>query len=119
LSIISKQSAKLVGATSPVCKAVQLHSMKNMNGLMKMREVKAIELPAGKRVNLRESGYHLMLIGLIAPLKEGETVPLTLSIEVPNQGIVKIDASAEVKSITAAMPASQGEDHHQMQMQMK
>jgi copper(I)-binding protein len=119
LSIISKQSATLVGATSPACKSVQLHTMINENGMMKMREVKAIELPAGKRVNLRESGYHLMLIGLKAPLKEGATVPLTLSIKVPNQGIVKIDASAEVKSLTATQPSPDDDEHHHMQMQMK
>ena len=67
---------------------------------MKMREVKAIELPAGKRVSLRESGYHLMLIGLKAPLKEGEMFPMMLSIEVGEHRMVKIKSMAEVKSLT-------------------
>ena len=119
MTITSKHAATLVGASSPVCSVVQLHTMKNENGMMKMREVKVIELPAGKRVNLRGSGYHLMLIGLKAALKEGATVPLTLSVKVPSRGIVKIDTSAEVKSLTAAQPPSDEDEHHHMQMQMK
>ncbi|HZW85954.1 MAG TPA: copper chaperone PCu(A)C, partial [Gallionella sp.] len=59
LTIISKDGATLSGVSSPVCKSVELHSMSNANGMMKMREVQGIALPAGKRVNLGESGYHL------------------------------------------------------------
>lgn len=117
LSIISKQSATLVGASSPVCKMVQLHTMTNENGMMRMREVKAIKIPAGKRVNLRESGYHLMLVGLKAPLKEGETVPLILSFKVGKQGVAKVETTAEVKSLTATGPTSH--DDEQMHMHMK
>jgi copper(I)-binding protein len=117
LSIFSKQSATLVGASSPVCKTVQLHTMTNENGMMKMREVKTIDIPAGKRVNLRESGYHLMLMGLKAPFKEGETVPLTLSFKVGKQGVVKVKTTAEVGSLTATGPTSH--DDEQMHMNMK
>jgi copper(I)-binding protein len=116
LSITSKQSATLIGASSPVCKAVQLHTMTSENGMMRMREVKAIELPAGKRVNLRESGYHLMMIGLKAPLKEGDMVPLTLSIKVGKQGVVKIKTSAKVTSLTSTEVPP--DDHEHMHMKM-
>ena len=116
LTITSKQAATLVGAASPVCESVQLHTMTSEGGMMRMREVKSIELPAGKRVNLRDSGYHLMLIGLKAPLKEGEKVPLTLSIKVGKQDIVKVKAEAEVKSLTATEAAP--EDHRHMDMKM-
>jgi periplasmic copper chaperone A len=119
LSIISKQSATLVGASSPVCKVVQLHTMTSEGGMMRMREVKAIELPAGKRVNLRESGYHLMLIGLKVPLKEGDTVPLTLSIKVGKQGVMKVETTAEVKSLTATEATSHDDEHMQMHMKMQ
>jgi periplasmic copper chaperone A len=118
LSIVSKRSATLVGATSPVCETVQLHSMTSENGMMRMREVKAIELPAGKRVNLRDSGYHLMLMGLKAPLKEGETVPLTLSIEVDKQGVMKVETTAEVRSLTATESTSHDDEHMHMDMKM-
>jgi copper(I)-binding protein len=63
-----------------------------------MRQVNAIDLPAGKRVSLRDSGYHLMLIGLKAPLKAGERVPLTLTVKSGDKEF-KIDASAEVKPL--------------------
>ena len=116
LSIASKQPATLVGASSSACKAVQLHTMTSENGMMRMSEVKAIELPAGKRVNFRESGYHLMLIGLKAPLKEGETVPLTLSIRVGKQGVVKIETKAEVKALTSTNAPSQEDEHQHMHM---
>jgi copper(I)-binding protein len=117
LSITSKQSATLIGASSPACKTVQLHTMTMEGGMMKMREVKSIELPAGKQVHLRKSGYHLMLIGLKAPLKEGETVPFTLSIRVDKQGVVKIKASAKVTSLTAT--EAPPDDHEHMHMDMK
>jgi periplasmic copper chaperone A len=105
LTITSKQAAILVGASSSFCKTIELHSMTmtHDSGMMKMREVPAIELPAGKRVNLGESGYHLMLIGLKAPLKAGDSVPLTLDIKVSNH-TVSIEAKAEVKPLTATKP---------------
>ena len=101
LTITSKQAATLVGVSSAACKTVELHSMTSESGMMKMREVEAIELPAGKRVNLREGGYHLMLTGLKAPLKAGESVPLTLNIKVANKRMVKVETKAEVKPLTA------------------
>jgi copper(I)-binding protein len=113
-TITSKQAATLVGVSSPVAKTAELHSMTNEGGMMKMREVKEIELPAGKRVSLRESGYHLMLNGLKAPLKEGETVPLTLSIKVGKQSVVKLETKAEVRSLTATS-AKEQEHHHDHQ----
>ena len=102
MSIISKQAATLVGVSSPASKSVELHSMTHENGMMKMREVKFIELPAGKRVNLGESGYHLMLSGLRTPLKAGDSVLLTLSIKVGNKPVVKVETRVEVKPLNAA-----------------
>jgi copper(I)-binding protein len=116
MTITSKRAATLVGVSSPVAKSAALHSMMTEGGLMRMREVKVIELPAGKTVNLGESGYHLMLDGLNAPLKEGETVPLTLSIMVGKQGMVKVETTAEVKSLTATEAESHGDEHMHMKM---
>lgn len=116
LTITSKHAATLVGVTSPACKSVELHSMTmthdmaNMShdsSMMKMREVEAIELPAGKRVNLSQGGYHLMLIGLKSPLKAGETVPLTLNIKVAKK-MVKVEIKAEVRPLTTTSPATTG-----------
>lgn len=112
VSITSKQAATLVGFSSPACKSAELHSMTHEGGVMKMREVKEIALPAGQRVNLGESGYHLMLLGLKAPLKAGEDVPLTLNVRLANKRIVKIEAKAAVKPLTEAKAAQDGGHMH-------
>jgi hypothetical protein len=114
LSITSKQKAALVGASTPAAKTVELHSMTSENGMMTMREVKTIELPAGKTVSLGKSGYHLMLNGLKSPLKEGATLPLTLNIKVANKPVSKVKTEVEVRSLTATRPASDGDDHMHM-----
>lgn len=112
LSITSDQPAQLVGITSPVCKTVEIHSMTHDNGMMKMRQVQSLDLPAGKRVNLGLGGYHLMLIGLKTPLKLGDSVPLTLNIKGAGKAIVKVEAAAEVKPLTEAAPQSQEHMEH-------
>lgn len=99
-SITSKYDARLVGASSPACKSVELHSMKHENDMMRMREVKFVDLPAGKRVNLGESGYHLMLSGLKAPLRAGESVPLTLNIKTGDKPNLQVEIMVEVKPLT-------------------
>ena len=116
MTITSKRPASLLGASSPASKAVQLHSMTMEGGMMRMRQVKAIELPAGKQVNLLKSGYHLMLIGLKAPLKKGEMVPLTLSIKVGRHRVIKIRSMAEVTSLTASGYAPRDDGHQHMPM---
>ena len=111
MSITSKQAAMLVGVSSLACKAVELHSMTHEGGVMKMREVKEVALPAGQRVNLGESGYHLMLLGLKAPLKAGDAVPLTLSVRQADKRVVKVEVKAEVKPLTEAKAAPQNGGH--------
>jgi periplasmic copper chaperone A len=118
LTITSKQEAELVGVSSPVAKTSELHSMTTEGGMMRMRQVNSIALPAGKPVSLSEGGFHLMLNDLKAPLKEGETVPLTLSISVGKQGVVKFETNVEVKSLnfTKAKPQDDGQMHMNMKM---
>lgn len=101
LTITSQQDAVLSGFACKVCSVAELHSMTHENGVMKMREVKSIELPAGKAVNLAESGYHLMLLGLKKPLQAGESVPLTLNITTGKK-TRKIDVQVEVKPLVEA-----------------
>jgi len=115
LSITSEQSARLVGISSPSCDSVEIHSMTHTNGMMKMREVKFVELPAGKRISLGESGYHLMLIGLKSPFKVGDSVALTLSIKGADKVITQLDVKAEVRSLTEAIPMPDAGMHHHMQ----
>ena len=78
--ITSQQAAKLIGASCSCAKTVELHSMVHEGGMMKMRQVDAIDLPAGKAVDLGAAGYHLMLIGLKEPVKEGKKIELQLQL---------------------------------------
>ncbi|MGA7593874.1 MAG: copper chaperone PCu(A)C [Gallionella sp.] len=119
LTITSKHAAVLAGVSSPVAGAAALHSMAMEGGMMRMREVASIELPPGKTVNLGASGYHLMLMGLKAPLKEGQTVPLTLKIRVSKLGTMKLKTQAKVISLTASAPVQGNSGNQQMNMQMR
>lgn len=102
--ISSKQAATLVGASSKVCKTVELHSMVTEGGMMQMRQVEAIDLPAGQAVDLEAQGYHLMLIGLKKPLQEGKKISLTLKVRTANGKEKKVKFSARVIGMTANKP---------------
>ncbi|MDD5299349.1 MAG: copper chaperone PCu(A)C [Gallionella sp.] len=101
-SITSKQPATLVGASSAASKTAELHLMTHKNGMMRMQEIKSIDLPANERVEMTEHGYHLVLSGLKTPLKAGATVPLTLNIEMADKRSVKVNVKAEVKPLKNA-----------------
>lgn len=75
------EADRLVGYTSPACNRPELHTHINDNGVMQMRQVDAIELPAGGTVDLKPGGFHLMMIDLTGQLVEGETVDVTLVFE--------------------------------------
>lgn len=87
----------LVSAKSDVAKRVELHTHTMIDGMMKMREVKAgIPLPAGSTVMLQPGGFHVMLMGLHAPLKEGTSFPLTLTFD--NGKDVTVDVNVQSPS---------------------
>lgn len=96
--ITSKQEATLTGATSPASKAVELRTMSHKGSIMKTLILEKIGLPANKRVDMTSiHGYHLTLTGLNAPLKAGDTLPLTLDIETADRKNIKIEVHAKIK----------------------
>jgi copper(I)-binding protein len=104
MTLTSKEDAKLVGASSPAAKLVEVHEMTLDNNIMKMREVKAVALPAGKPVQLKPGGYHVMLIDLAGPLEPGQKVPFTLTIEGKDGKRTTVESQAEVRP-HVGMPA--------------
>ena len=80
LDISSRQGATLIAVRSGAAGAVQVHSMRDDGGVMRMRELKRLELPAGQTVRLAPSGTHLMLLGLKAPLRSGDSITLDLTL---------------------------------------
>lgn len=69
----------LISATTSVAKTVELHTVIEVDGMMKMREVNAIELPKNEDTILKPGGLHIMLFGLTQPLKEEEFINVTLN----------------------------------------
>ena len=72
---------RLVSASSPVAGVVEVHEMRMEGDIMRMRPLKNLELPAGKAIELKPGGYHLMLLDLRRSLKAGEGVPIRLQLE--------------------------------------
>jgi periplasmic copper chaperone A len=78
MRITSPQPLKLVGVSTPVAGVAEVHEMKMEGDVMLMRPVTQLDLPAGKTVELKPGGYHLMLLDLKQPLPKDSVVPLTL-----------------------------------------
>lgn len=74
-------SDRLIAANTPAAAKAELHRMTMSNGVMEMRPLEAVTVDAGKSVVLAPNGDHIMLTGLKAALKEGDTLPLTLIFE--------------------------------------
>jgi len=81
MQIQSDVDARLISASSPAVPRVEVHEMKMDGDVMRMREVKAVDLPKGKTVSLEPGGYHIMLMNLPKPIAAGEVIPLTLVVE--------------------------------------
>lgn len=84
---------RLVAAATARAGKVELHTVIQEGDVMRMRQVPAIEVPAGGKVELKPGGFHVMLLGLTAPLKEGERYQLTL--EFAHAGKVEVDVQVE------------------------
>lgn len=101
LELKAREPATLVGVASPVAKVVEVHEMVMEKDVMKMRAIPRLDLPAGKAVELKPGGYHIMLMGLSKPLKKGDTVPLTLKLEGRDKKLSTLEVKAEVRELTA------------------
>ncbi|HEY9193833.1 MAG TPA: copper chaperone PCu(A)C [Methyloversatilis sp.] len=106
MQITAPKAARLVEARSPVAGVVQIHEMSMSDNVMRMREVAGIDLPAGKAVDLKPGGYHVMLMDLKAPIAEGQVVPLTLVVEHADKKRenIEIKATARPLGATGDMP---------------
>lgn len=91
---------RLVAASAPVAERVELHFMSMEGGVMRMRELPAIEVPAQGTVELKPGGLHLMLVGLKQPLREGDRYLLTLKFE--KAGTVQVPVTVAPLGATGA-----------------
>ena len=95
----SSEPAKLVGVSSPVAKIAEIHASELAGGVMRMHAVDAIALPAGKAVELKPGGYHVMLIDLRNPVRAGDHVPLLFEVQDAKGRVRRVEVRAEVRPL--------------------
>jgi copper(I)-binding protein len=118
MRITAKESVKLVGASSPMAGVAEVHEMKMEGGIMKMNAVPALDLPAGKTVELKPGSYHVMLMDLKSTLTKDSTIPLTLTFKDAKGATSKMDIKVPVLTAAPggamsmdAKPMEHGQDH--------
>lgn len=110
MQLQSAQDAKVVAAQSPVAGVVEVHEMAMDGGVMKMRAVPSLALPAGKGVELKPGGFHIMLMDLKGQVKDGDTVPVTLVVEGKDGKRQNVEVKAVARA--AAQPTQKHEHGH-------
>jgi copper(I)-binding protein len=108
MTLTSKEGARLLGAASAVAGVVEIHEMAMEGNVMKMREVRGLDLPAGRAVQLKPGGYHVMLMDLKRPLAVGEKVRVELRLETRDKRLVTQPVDVEVRS----QPPGAGDGAH-------
>ena len=107
----SAKGARLIGVSTPVAPVAEVHEMAVQDGVMRMRAVPALALPAGQTVELKPGGYHLMLMDLPQQLTAGQQVPLTLQFEHADGTRESVQVQAKVRPL-GARATSQGHGGH-------
>ena len=97
LDIRSEAAATLTAVRSSAAGSAEIHSMSYDNGVMRMRRLPRLDLPAGATVRLVPGGNHIMLLDIKRPLHAGERVPLTLIVE-RNGKRSSVQVQAEVRA---------------------
>lgn len=116
MKITARAATRLVGISSPVAGVADVHEMKMDGDIMKMRAVQSLDLPAGKTVELKAGGYHVMLMDLKQSLTAGSSVPLTLRFKNAKGVESKLDISVPVSTVApgaGAMGMEAGQEMHQ------
>jgi hypothetical protein len=104
---------RLVSGTGDIAGKVEIHEMAMNNGVMTMRPLdKGLVIEPGKTVKLAPGGYHVMLMDLKGPLKQGDKVPLTLEFEKAGKVVLSLD----VQGVGAQAPAGAGHSGGQHEM---
>jgi copper(I)-binding protein len=91
----SGNADKIVGVSSPAAERVEMHTHLNENGVMKMRQINGIDVPANSVTELKTGSFHLMIFKLKTLFKPGDMIPLTITFEKAGT----VDVRATVKSM--------------------
>lgn len=110
MTLTSSAGGTLISAKSTGIPVVEVHEMAMEGGVMKMRAIPKLPLPAKQPVELKPGSYHIMLMDLKAPIKAGDKIPLTLTVEEGGKQKT-IEVMAEAREMTAKAAAA-GHQHH-------
>ena len=111
MKITAPQATRLVAVSTPVAGVAEVHEMKMDNGVMSMRAVPALDLPANQTVELKPGSYHLMLMDLKAPLMKDSSVALTLTFKDAKGVETKQQVSVPVNTSMPQAAAHMHADH--------
>lgn len=109
MTITAKEATQLVGVSSSAAGVTEIHEMKMDKDIMKMAAIAALDIPAGKTVELKPGSYHVMLMDLKAPLTDNMQVPITLVFQNAKGVKSKVDLQVPVK--TMGMPSGHKHMH--------
>ena len=107
MRLTSDSDMRLVGADSPRANVVEIHEMIMDGNVMKMNAVPGVDLPAGKTVELKPGGYHVMLMGLKQQVKDGDEVPVSIVVEAADGARQTIELKAHARPLNAAVGGQQ------------
>ena len=99
MKITASEGTQLVGVSSTAAGVAEVHEMKMDGNIMKMRALPSLDLPAGKAVEFKPGGYHIMLMDLKQALTVGSKLPLTLSFKDAKGVQSKLELNLPVSSV--------------------
>ena len=99
VTLTSTEDARVVSVSTPAARSAQIHESLMDGGRASMRHVESLPLPAGRSVELKPGGYHVMLEELAKPLREGDRVPLTFTIEDKGGKRSRVEVEAAVRPL--------------------
>ena len=102
MRLTAAKDTRLVAVSSPAAGMAQVHEMQMSGDVMKMHAIDALPLPAGKTVELKPGGYHIMLMDLKQPVAAGSAVPLTLVFDSGNGQRESVQVQASARPLGAA-----------------
>ena len=102
--LTSSVAAALVAAESPAAGKAELHTMTMDDGVMRMRALDKVELPAQRTIRFAPGGLHVMLTGITKPLRPGDRVPLMLTVQTAGGVKSTLKVVAEVRAAEGAKP---------------
>lgn len=112
MRLTAAQASRLVSVASPVAGVAEVHEMRMEGSVMKMAALaNGLELPAGKPVELKPGGYHVMLMDLKQPLSAGDLVPLTLTLQGADGKKEVLELKVPVRALNAPAAAQPMHDH--------